>query len=127
METASAAMSPGLSWESANPSDEKLGIAPYEQTSWEVKRLGCLLSVFVPYELATQLLEQLTGVRIRDSSLWNWIQQAGQRAKLIWEERLTAMESGEEVAKEAMSAELQTLMMVLSADGVMAPKVVWRA
>ncbi len=103
------------------PSDAQLGIAPYQQTSWEVKRLGSLLSVFVPYELARQLLEELTGVHISDSSLWNWVQQAGQQAKLMWEERLTAMAAGEEVPKEPMSEEFQSLMMVLSADGVMVP------
>lgn len=103
------------------PSDEQLDIAPYEQTSWEVKRLGCLLTVFVPYDLATQLLWQLTGVSISDSSLWNWVQQAGQRAKQMWEERLAVMESGEEVAKEAMITDFEILTMTLAADGVMVP------
>jgi hypothetical protein len=34
----------------AVPFDETLGIAPYQHTSGELMRLGCLLAVFVPFE-----------------------------------------------------------------------------
>ena len=74
------------------PSDEQMAISPYQKTSWEVKHLACLLSVFLPYSLSTQLLKQLTGVNISESSLWNWVQQAGLKAKKLWLERLDAIE-----------------------------------
>ncbi len=38
------------------PFDETLGIAPYQQTSIELVRLGCLLVVFLPFELAGSVL-----------------------------------------------------------------------
>jgi hypothetical protein len=103
------------------PSDEALGIAPYEQTSWEVKRLGCLLSIFVPYELAHHLLEQLSGISISESSLWNWVQAAGERAKQLWQERLAAMAAGETVSRESLSQELEQLTLAIGADGVTVP------
>jgi hypothetical protein len=33
------------------PSDEVLGLQPYQRTSWEVKWLACALAVFVPFEI----------------------------------------------------------------------------
>lgn len=38
------------------PSDEALGLQPYQRTSWEVKWLACALAVFVPFEVAAVLL-----------------------------------------------------------------------
>ncbi|MBD2429569.1 ISKra4 family transposase, partial [Phormidium sp. FACHB-1136] len=35
------------------PLDEALGIAPYQQSSEELMRLGCLLSVMMPYAQAS--------------------------------------------------------------------------
>ncbi|MBD2096380.1 hypothetical protein H6F90_14660 [Trichocoleus sp. FACHB-591] len=37
------------------PFDQELGIEPYQQTSMELMRLGCLLAVLLPFELATGL------------------------------------------------------------------------
>lgn len=103
------------------PSDEQMAISPYQQTSWEVKHLACLLSVFLPYSLSTQLLQQLTGVNISDSSLWNWVQKAGARAKTLWVERLNEIEKKKQIAPESMDKELEQLTMILAADGVMVP------
>ena len=38
------------------PLDEALGIAPHQGSSEELMRLGCLLSVMMPYEQASSLL-----------------------------------------------------------------------
>lgn len=103
------------------PSDEQMAISPYQKTSWEVKHLACLLSVFLPYSLSTQLLKQLTGVNISESSLWNWVQQAGLKAKKLWLERLDAIERKKEITPESMEKELEQLTMILAADGVMVP------
>ena len=46
------------------PLDKQLGLEPYQQTSWESKYLGTLLCVFVPYNLASHLLTQLTQVNL---------------------------------------------------------------
>ena len=66
------------------PFDQTLGIAPYQQSSVELKRLGCLLALFVPFELAVGLLSQLTGIRVSDDSLWQWVQDYGQAAMNRW-------------------------------------------
>jgi hypothetical protein len=99
------------------PLDQQLGLAPYQQTSWEVKYLGTLLCVFVPYGLASHLLSQLTQVEIHETTLWRWVQEAGARARQIWEARVNASE----VEAEPLSPEIAKLMMILAADGVMVP------
>jgi hypothetical protein len=99
------------------PLDKQLGIESYQQTSWEVKFLGTLLCVFVPYNLASHLLSQLTQVKIHETTLWHWVQEAGERVRRIWEERLQVSE----VPLEALSPEIAKLMMILAADGVMVP------
>lgn len=51
------------------PFDEALEIAPYQQTSLEVMRLGCMLAVFLPFGLAVHLLAQLSGVSVSDATV----------------------------------------------------------
>ena len=45
------------------PLDQELGLLAYQQTSLELMQMGCLLTVFVPFETACTLLEKLTGVK----------------------------------------------------------------
>jgi hypothetical protein len=54
--------------------DEALRSKAYQHCSTELMRLGCLLAVFLPFELASQLLLQLTGITISDDAIWNWVQ-----------------------------------------------------
>lgn len=53
------------------PLDDILKIHAYQQTSTELRRLGCLLAVFLPFDLAAQLLLQFTGISVSDDTLWN--------------------------------------------------------
>lgn len=62
------------------PFDKVLGIAPYQQTSIELVRLGCLVAVFLPFELSVQLLSQLCGIGISDDTVWQWVQRFGRQA-----------------------------------------------
>lgn len=62
------------------PFDVVLGINPYQQTSTELIRLGCLLAVFLPFEVAAWMMQQLTGITVSDDTIWNWVQVAGQNA-----------------------------------------------
>lgn len=101
----------------STPLDQQLGLEPYQQTSWEVKSLGTLLCVFVPYNLASHLLHKLSHVQTHEMTLWRWVQQAGAKAAQLWEKRLQAAE----VEAESLTPEVARLMMVLAADGVMAP------
>ena len=46
------------------PFDVTLGIQAYQQASTELIRLGCLLAIFLPFDLSAQLLRQLTGMAL---------------------------------------------------------------
>ena len=59
------------------PLDEALGITPYQASSEELIRLGCLLSIVMPYDLSSWMLHQCTGIAVSASTLWNWVEQYG--------------------------------------------------
>jgi hypothetical protein len=103
------------------PLDEALGIAPYQQSSEELVRLGCLLSVMMPYAQASAVLRQWSGLYVSAASLWNWVQQVGQRAEVALAEALGAQASGETVTPEALDDPLAALPLAIGADGVMVP------
>ena len=103
------------------PLDEALGISAYQQTGIELERLGCLLSVFVPFGLASELLEQLSGLSVSASSLWNWVQKQGQQASEQLEKQLSALSAGESIETELLDEALAHMLLVMGADGVMVP------
>lgn len=103
------------------PLDEALGIAPYQQSSEEVIRLGCLFSLVMPYELASWMLGQWSGLSVSASSLWSWVQQRGQQVQAELMEQLTAQADGTEVSPEPLEAALAHLPLAIGADGVMVP------
>lgn len=103
------------------PFDEALGIEPYQQSSEEVIRLGCLFSLVMPYELASWLLSQWSGLSVSASSLWSWVQQRGQQVQVELMEQLQAQADGTEVSPEALEATLANLPLAIGADGVMVP------
>lgn len=118
------------------PLDTALGISAHQRTSVELERLGCLLSLFVPFELAAELLGQISGHSLCSSTLWNWVQQRGQQAKTRLEAQVQALRLGEAVIPEEMEAFICQMLMVIGADGVMVPmrtsggqpkgKIVWQ-
>lgn len=120
----------------AVPSDEALGLQPYQRTSQEVKWLACALAVFVPFDIAAVLLGMLTGVQVCGKSIWAWVQESGQQAMEQLNAQLEALTSGHLPAEEEMAAARQALPLLIGADGVMVPfrpaagtpkgKTVWR-
>jgi hypothetical protein len=80
-----------------------------------------LLSVFVPFELAAQLMSQMSGLSVSASSLWNWVQARGKQALAEVEEQLKALAAGEPIEPEALTAALAEMTLVMAADGVMVP------
>jgi hypothetical protein len=80
--------------------------------------MGCLLAVFVPYETARRLLQQLTGVELAAGTFWRWVQQVGQRVRVQLEGELGALAAGELPALEPLAAELEALPLGIGADGV---------
>lgn len=84
-------------------------------------RLGCLLSILMPYELASWLLGQWSGLTVSATTLWNWVQQKGQQAQADLEQALAAQANGQAVPQEVLTEALAALPLAVSADGVMVP------
>jgi hypothetical protein len=103
------------------PFDGVLGIVPYQQTSFELVRLGCLLAVFLPFELAVQLLSQLCGICLSDGTVWQWVQQFGRQAMQQLNRELDNLHQGIEPAMEVIDPTLMELPLVIAADGVSVP------
>ncbi|MFM7427304.1 MAG: ISKra4 family transposase [Elainella sp.] len=97
--------------EQVAPFDERLGILPNQATSSELQRLGLLLAVIVPFELAAVILDQLCGVAISPQSIWNWTQQQGEGCS----------NQSDTVALEPLNDELAQLPMLIAADGITVP------
>lgn len=103
------------------PSDEALGLGPFQKTSEEVKWLGCALAVFVPYETSGQLLAMLSGVKVSGKAIWGWVQASGQRAQAELSAELANLEVGVLPELEASDTASQALKLAIGADGVMVP------
>ena len=105
----------------AAPFDGELGIAPTRKTSSELKYLGCLLAVFVPFNIAETLLADIFGIGASRGAIWNWVQEAGGKAMAKLQNELERFERGEEPEEEKAVALTENLPMVAGADGVMVP------
>lgn len=103
------------------PLDEALGLSAYQATDEGFLRLGCLLSVMLPYGLASWLLAQWCGVSLSASSLWNAVQYYGAHALSNLELELEAFENGKSPAPEVLSEPVAALNLAICADGVMVP------
>lgn len=87
----------------------------------ELTRLGCLLAVFVPFEIAVGLLKQLSGVSLSDATLWQWVQQYGHEAMTQEQAQLKAWDAGDQPLVEAIEADTAALPLLIGADGVTVP------
>lgn len=105
----------------AAPLDKRLDIKPRQKTGDEVKRLACLLVIFVPFDTARLLLQRLTGVSLSTDSLWTWSQEAGQRIARQIDVECQAMEAGKMPEAEYLAEHLTDAPLAVGADGVMAP------
>jgi hypothetical protein len=103
------------------PFDEALGIVPYQSSSEELKRLGCLMSIVMPYDLSSWMLHQCTGVSVSASTLWNWVEHYGQIAMERLEAQLEQFHQGEPMAPEHLDELSAALNLAIAADGVMVP------
>ena len=103
------------------PFDTVLGIDAYQQTSLELARLGCLLAIFVPFELAAWLLSQLSGVQVSDDSLWQWVQHYGVQAMGQCEAAVKRWQQGHAPTLGVLSDEVIAMPLLIAADGVTVP------
>jgi hypothetical protein len=103
------------------PLDEALGIKPYQASSEELIRLGCLLSIIMPYDLSSWMLHQCTGIGVSASTLWNWVEQYGASSKSRLEAQIEQYLQGESMPRENLDEVTAALRLAIAADGVMVP------
>lgn len=103
------------------PLDKELGLLPYQRTSVELQRLGCLLAIFVPFETAATLLNSLTTIQVNCVSLWHWVQKAGQKAMDRLKSQLDDLTLGHLPQMEFLEEAISILPLLMGADGVMVP------
>ena len=72
----------------------------------------------MPYDLASWLLGQWSGLSVSSSTLWNWVQIKGKQAQADLAAQLTAQADGQPVVPESLSAILAALPLAIAADGL---------
>lgn len=103
------------------PLDAVLGLAKHQRHSGELKQKATILAVFVPLATASAILERIGGIGLGSSTIWRWVQEAGQRATSRLEADLARAAEGAVVSREAMESAIDRLLMLIGADGVMVP------
>jgi len=103
------------------PLDDALELEANQRTGIQVKRLACILAVFVPYEVAAILLGSLTGVNVSPSSIWNWVQWIGELAQTRLQAAIEAAAADETSVEATLPVLWPKLVLALGADGVMVP------
>jgi hypothetical protein len=116
------------------PLDNALGLHPRQRTSVELQKLGCLLSIFVPFETVAVLLNCLVSVQVSLTAVWHWVQDAGQKTMDGLNEQLTELAAGQLPQIESLTEAISVLPLLIGADGVKVPfrpeggkgRTVWR-
>lgn len=103
------------------PLDQALGIAPYQSSSEELMRLGCLMSIVMPYELSSWMLHLCTGITVSASTLWTWVVHYGQQSQSRLKQRLEQFLRGVCLSPESLDEMTSMLRLAIAADGVMVP------
>lgn len=75
----------------------------------------------MPYELASWMLGQWSGLSVSASTLWNWVQVQGQQAQAELNQQLQLQADGKACEVEITDASVSALPLAISADGVMVP------
>jgi hypothetical protein len=117
------------------PFDQKLGLQRNQRVSNELKQVACALVIFVPYSIASSLLEMLTGVKVSSGAIWNWVQCVGENAMIQLENELNSFDENLSNPTD-LDSKLRKLPLLMGGDGVMVPfrphignakgKTVWR-
>jgi len=103
------------------PLDDELGVDWNQRSCDSLKRIGCALAVFVPYEIASGLLSLLTTIAVSPVTIWNWVQEAGINAIDVLDFELFALQEGDPIEPEAMKAYIAQLPLLFGGDGVLVP------
>lgn len=103
------------------PLDLELGLVPNQRIDESIRRKACLLAVFVPFETASLLLTQLSGVTVSATAIWHWVQQVGAHLTAQLDADLQALAAGQLPTEETLPAELAEYPLIIGGDGVMVP------
>jgi hypothetical protein len=103
------------------PLDKALGLHPYQRTSSELQKLGCLLAIFVPFDTVAVLLNCLISVQVNPTRVWHWVQKAGQKAMDRLNEQLAELAAGQRPETEPLDEAISVLPLLIGADGVKVP------
>ena len=103
------------------PLDTELELTPHQHSCPRLKRVACLLAVFVPFETASELLHQLTSIQVSKDTIWHWVANAGQNAINTLKDQLQAVAEGMEIPTELLDEATEQLPLLIGADGVMVP------
>jgi len=76
--------------------------------------------VFLPFELASRLLQQLSGIVVSDVTIWQWVQVAGQAIEQL-KLQIQQLENGNSPQLESLDTTLEEMPLVIAADGVTVP------
>ena len=103
------------------PLDQELGLIPNQRMDESIKRKTCLLAVFVPFETASVLFTQLSGVTVSATVIWQWVQQVGKQLAAQLDTELEALAAGQWPSEEPLPPELVECPLIIGGDGVMVP------
>lgn len=103
------------------PLDEAIGLQANQRSDAGLQRMACLMAIFVPFETAQMLLEQLSGVTVSSQTIWQWVQEVGRQMMNSLQAELAALEKGVEPEIDLIKAEVAAQILLIGADGVMVP------
>ena len=103
------------------PYDQTLGISSSQHVSNEVKKICCLLAVFVPFGIASIIVEVLTGTKVSAKGIWKWVQEAGSKGISKLNEELEELNNGNNPKSNEIESQIAELPMVIGGDGVTVP------
>ena len=75
----------------------------------------------MPFETATQLLEEMIGISVSPRSVWDWVQNVGQRSIEALKSQLDTFEQGNPMPLDSIDPTIEQLPMLIGADGVRVP------
>ena len=75
----------------------------------------------MPFETATQLLEEMIGISVSSRSVWYWVQNAGQRSIEALKSQLDTFEQGKPMPLDSIDPTIEQLPMLIGADRVIVP------
>jgi hypothetical protein len=101
------------------PLDTQLGLKSNQRAIYTLQRIACILAIFVPFEVASKMLDLLVRTKVSHGTIWNWVQTFGKQAINRLEVELETLREGKLPKLEPIEPEFAGLPLIIGADGVM--------